>query len=461
MVDKLDNLPYNTDIINNLISNHMKDPCESVISALETHPSRLNKEAILEHQAEQDHQELFAGIRWCLSPYATFGVKKVPTHGGPDGQGLPWEAFEELLNLLSSRELTGHDARDAIELALSASKQSQWNNWYRRILIKDLRCGVSEKTVNKVLKGRFANIEPVPVFECMLAHDGANHEKKITGKKLIEPKLDGVRVITIVDPPNRTVTQYSRNGKVLENFTHITDSILANIDLIERPMVLDGEVVSSSFQALMKQVHRKDNVQAGDARLMLFDILPLSEFKAGKSIMGQRRRTNLLKGMRKIFDKIGNIDIIPQEEIDLDTYVGELQFKQFNKDAIDQGFEGIMIKDPDAKYECKRSTSWLKQKPFIEVSLEVVEVEEGTGRNVGRLGALVLEGVDDDKAIRVNCGSGFSDSDRDSFWTGRNTLPGQVVEVRADAITQNQDGSYSLRFPRFLRFRGFKAGEKI
>ena len=460
MLDKLQNISYNTDIINNLIANHMKDPCESVIWALETHPSRLNKEAILQHQAEQDNQELFAGLRWCLSPYTTFGVKKVPEHNHVDGKGLSWEDFESLLTALSSRALTGHDARDTIELTMLNCTKSQWNNWYRRILIKDLRCGVSEKTVNKVLK-KFTNIEPVPVFECMLAHDGANHEKKITGKKLIEPKLDGVRVITIVDPPNRTVTQYSRNGKVLENFTHITDSIMANIDLIQRPMVLDGEVVSSSFQALMKQVHRKDNVQAGDARLMLFDILPLSEFKVGKSVLGQRRRTNLLKSMSKIFEKIGNIDIIPQEEIDLDTYVGELQFKQFNKDAIEQGFEGIMIKDPDAKYECKRSTSWLKQKPFIEVSLEVVEIEESTGRNVGRLGALVLEGVDDDKAIRVNCGSGFSDSDRDSFWTGRNSLPGQVVEVRADAITQNQDGSYSLRFPRFLRFRGFKAGEKL
>jgi DNA ligase-1 len=295
----------------------------------------------------------------------------------------------------------------------------------------------------------------------MLAHDGANHEKKITGKKLLEPKLDGVRVLTIVDCESRTVTQYSRNGKVLENFTHITDSLLSNIDLIERSMVLDGEIVSSSFQELMKQVHRKDNVQAGDARLMLFDILPLSEFQAGRSVLGQRRRSNLLRSMKAVFDKVGHIDVIPQEEIDLDSYVGELQFKQYNQDAIERGFEGIMIKDPEAKYECKRSTSWLKQKPFIEVSLEVVEVEEGTGRNVGKLGALVLEGVDDNKAIRVNCGSGFSDSDRDSFWTGRDSLLGQVVEVRADAITQNQDGSYSLRFPRFLRFRGFMAGEKI
>jgi DNA ligase-1 len=100
-------------------------------------------------------------------------------------------------------------------------------------------------------------------------------------------------------------------------------------------------------------------------------------------------------------------------------------------------------------------------KPFIEVSLEVVDVEEGTGKNEGRLGALVLEGVDDGQAIRVNCGSGFSDSDRTEFWANRDSLNRQIVEVRADAVTQNQDGTYSLRFPRFLRFRGFAAGEKI
>ncbi len=435
--------------------------CDSIIRILEDHNSRLDKEAIIEAEAKADNQELFEGFRWCLSPYKTFGVKKVPTHGGPDGQGLPWEAFRELLTLLSTRQLTGDAARDAIELALSASTQSQWNDWYRRILIKDLRCGVSEKTVNKVLKGRFSKIEPVPVFECMLAHDGANHEKKIAGKKLLEPKLDGVRVLTVVDTDSKTVTQYSRNGKILENFTHITEGLLANIDDFERPYVLDGEIISTSFQALMKQVHRKDNVKADDAVLMLFDILPLSEFKAGRSILGQRRRSKYLQNFKATFDRVGHIGIIPQEEVDLDSYVGELQFKEFNKDAIANGYEGIMIKDTEAKYECKRSTSWLKQKPFIEVSLGVIEVEEGTGRNVGKLGALVCEGVDDNKAIRVNCGSGFSDSDRDTFWAERDSLPGQIVEVRADAITQNQDGSYSLRFPRFLRFRGFKAGEKI
>jgi DNA ligase-1 len=427
--------------------------CDRVIRSLEEHPSRLNKEAIIE--AERGNTELLEGFQLALSPFITFGVKKVPSHSGPDGQGLPWVAFKELCELLRTRQLTGDDARSAIELALSASTQAQWNDWYRRILIKDLRCGVSEKTINKVVKNA------VPLFECMLAHDGANHESKVSGKKLLEPKLDGVRVLTIVDCEARTVVQYSRNGKELVNFPHITEGLLAHIDDFDRSFVLDGEIISTSFQALMKQVHRKSDADASDAVLMLFDMLPLSEFKAGKSTLGQKRRTAFLKQFKATFDKVGNVGLVPQVEVDLDTAIGEMQFVAFNKEALKNNYEGIMIKDLDAKYVCKRHVAWLKQKPFIEVSLEVTNVEEGTGRNEGRLGALVCSGVDDGKTIVVNVGSGFSDSDRVEFWADRDSVIGQIVEVRADAITQNQDGTYSLRFPRFLRFRGFKAGEKI
>ena len=155
------------------------------------------------------------------------------------------------------------------------------------------------------------------------------------------------------------------------------------------------------------------------------------------------------------------IRCLDQAIVDLDTAEGQKLFRMYNKSAIENKYEGIMIKDPDASYECKRSTAWLKLKPFIEVSLEVVDLEEGTGRNAGRLGAIICEGEEDGRRIRVNVGSGFSDSDRDSFWKASDQLFGNVIEVRADAVTQNQDGTYSLRFPRFLRFRGFEPGEKI
>ena len=437
----------------------MRTQPETIIAKLEADNSRLAKEAILAEAMTEGLDEFFEGFRLCLDKLHTFGVKQVP-ESAVDGQGLSWDNFSELADALYRRTLTGHAARDAIKLAMDVATKAQWNGFYRRILIKDLRCGVSEKTVNTVAKKSKKPQYAVPVFECMLAHDGANHEAKITGKKLVEPKLDGVRVLTVVDYESRTVVMYTRNGKELVNFPHIVKAFEDNMDNWGRSYVFDGEVISNSFQDLMKQVHRKSDVQAQDARLMLFDIVPLAEFKAGASVMGQKRRSAFLrKNFSKLFADSGCIEIITQREFDLDVFTDEIEFKDYNKAAVAAGYEGIMIKDPNGKWEGKRSVAWLKQKPFIEVSLAVIETEEGTGRNVGKMGALVCEGIEDGKLIRVNVGSGFTDKDRDEFWECK--VNGQVIEVRADAITQNQDGTYSLRFPRFMRFRGFKAGEKI
>lgn len=432
-----------------------------IIAKLESDNSRLFKEGVIAEEMAKDNTEFFEGIKLCLSPFVTFGVKKVPTHGGPDGQGLPWKAFAKLADQLAKRELTGHDARDAIELCLKTAKQDEWNFWYRRILIKDLKCGVSEKTINNVAKKQKRKEFEVPLFTCQLAHGFEDNEKKASGKRLVEVKLDGVRVLTVVYPNGR-VDQYSRNGKELVNFELIKEQFAKTVTGITEAVVFDGEVMSSSFQDLMKQVHRKSNVKADDAVLHLFDFLPLSAFEKGKYTVKQIDRMSKLKAWKDLWDdETPNIQILDHEEVDLNTDAGRNQFKKINQRAIDGGYEGIMIKDPNAPYECKRSTSWLKLKPFIEVSLEVKEVEIGTGRNEGRLGAFVCEGIDDGKTICVNVGSGFSDADRDSYWDGREEIVGKIVEVRADAITQNQDGSYSLRFPRFLRFRGFADGEKI
>jgi DNA ligase-1 len=437
-----------------------------VIHALETHPSRLEKEAIVEAEALAGNDEFFEGVRLALDPMITFGVKKIPRHSGPDGQGLSWTAFRALADNLARRELTGDAAKTAIELCLTCAKQSEWNDWYMRILAKDLRCGISEVTVNKVINKlkSVKKLKPeylIPVFECQLAHDSANHESKVCGKKLIEVKLDGVRILTIVYPDGQ-VNQYSRNGKELVNFGHIKKQFEQVATGLLEPWVFDGEIMSSSFQDLMKQVHRKSAVAADDAVLNLFDCIPLVHFKAGKWNAKQSFRTeHITNFVEHHKDTLTHVRALSQELVDLDTDAGQKRFKEINAKAIEGGYEGIMIKDPNAGYECKRSVAWLKLKPFIEVSLTVVGTEEGTGKNLGRLGALIVEGVDDGKTIRTNVGSGLTDDQRTGFWQFKEDCVGMVAEVRADAVTQNQDGSYSLRFPRFLRFRGFEPGEKL
>jgi DNA ligase-1 len=194
----------------------------------------------------------------------------------------------------------------------------------------------------------------------------------------------------------------------------------------------------------MREIHRKGGAKTKDAKLNLFDCLPLSEFKNGGSNSvndGILKRKEMLESFK--FHLKSNIHLVEYVKMDLSDEDGQKQFADYNKMCIDRGFEGIMVKPITGVYECKRSTLWLKVKPFIEVSLTVKDTEEGTGRNVGKLG--------------------LTDSDRETYWKAKEKLIGQVVEVRADAITQNQNAKdeWSLRFPRFLRFRGFEVGEKL
>ena len=419
-----------------------------VIQKLESDNSSLFKQSVIKDNL--DNKEFIEGAKLCLDPLVTFGVKEVPVKKDPTGEGLSFEQFLKLANQLQQRELTGHAARDAILVAMAKSTQEQWNDWYRRILIKDLRCGTGAKLINKVQK------DTIPLFGCMLAHDGAKHPKKIAGECYVEYKYDGVRVIAIVQ--NGSATLHSRNGKLLENFPHIEESL-------SKPefngLVFDGEVMSDDFQTLMKQVHRKEGAQTQDAYLALFDMITLEEFNAGGTDLDAKERRTRLTTIRPLFDD--NIKLVDVTLVNFDTAEGQEQFNKLNKTALDEGYEGLMIKPIAEGYKCKRSHAWLKIKPFIEVTLKVVDLEEGTGKNEGLLGALVVEGEDDGKFFSLNVGSGLTDENREQIWENKDKVLGQLVEIRADAATQSQDAedTWSLRFPRFKTFRGFELGEKL
>ena len=433
----------------------------NTIQQLEADNSSLAKQAILkvalEYKAEQtdtvadySDNDFILGCQWALDPMVTFGVKQVPIREGADGEGLPMKEFEELASQLQHRTLTGHAARDAIIQDMEMATNEQWNDWYRRILIKDLRCGTGAKLINKVVK------DTIPLFGCMLAHDGAKHPKKIAGTCYVEYKYDGVRVIAIVQ--NGSATLHSRNGKLLENFPHIEEAL-------SKPefegLVFDGEVMSEDFQTLMRQVHRKEGAQTEDSYLAVFDMLTIDEFNAGGTNINAIDRRDRIENLQGLFNH--RIQLVEATLINLDLDEGQVKFQEMNKLALDEGYEGLMIKPAHEGYKCKRSHAWLKIKPFIEVTLEVTGFEEGTGKNAGMLGALIVEGTDDGKFFQLNVGSGLTDDMRKDVWAVKDAVVGQLVEIRADAATQSQDAedTWSLRFPRFKTFRGFEIGEKI
>jgi len=445
----------------------------SWINKLNESDSRLHKEDIILQAREaatlgSTNAQIFLGfLKACYNPYVTFGVKQIPDTVGITGAENPWTDFNELMLQLSQRRLTGHAARDAILEMAERFDSTEWNTFLAPVLRRDMRAGISDKTINKICKGTDYEI---PIFGCQLATNSEGRPE-MKGTKRLEPKLDGVRVLMTVIPSDSgvTVISYSRNGKLFENFTHIEEQISLNWTTMVRAcagvdqgrslvdgFVLDGEVIGNTFQELMRQARRKSDVQADDSVFNIFDIIPLQDFRRGHWNAQLKKRIALLDNMRPVIHNLPNVELLPHIMVDLDTAAGKDQLERYAKDNVNAGFEGIMIKNMDAPYLCKRSTDWMKWKPTITVDLEVIGVEEGTGRNVGRLGALVCAGIDDGKEISVNVGSGFSDADRDDYWINRNMVIGRTAEVLCDVITQNQDGTYSLRFPRFVRFRDDK-----
>lgn len=430
---------------------------------------RLHKEDVLKQALEAailgsiNARYFLFGLQACYNPYTTYGVKQIPDSVGITDAENPWQDFAELLETLSKRKLTGHAARDAIQEMSERFDSEEWNLFLAPILRRDMRCGVSTTTINKIVKKTDYEI---PVFSCQLATNSEGRPE-MKGIKRLEPKLDGVRVLMAVGFPDYggiNVVCYSRNGKIFENFHHIEEQIENYADHLLKAtgvksggFVLDGEVVSNSFQELMRQARRKEDVQNEDSVFHIFDVIPIEDFLRGHWNAQLSKRLAILEKMQPTIDKMPNVELLPHIQVDLDTEEGQTALHKYAQDMVDAGYEGIMIKDLDAPYECARSKSWLKWKPTITVDLEVIGIEEGTGRNKGRLGALVCAGNDHGKDITVNAGSGFSDKDRKQLWEDRNVIFGRTVEIMADAVTQNQDGTYSLRFPRFVRFRDDKA----
>jgi DNA ligase-1 len=443
------------------------------IKKLNESDSRLHKEDVLKQAlvatkiGSKPEDFFLTMLRNCYNPFYTYGVKQIPDTVGISGAENPWDEFSDLLVNLKDRSLTGNAARDAIQSIAERFDSEEWNTFLAPVLRRDMRAGISDKTINKIVKKTKYEI---PVFGCQLASP-CEGRPEMKGIKRLEPKLDGVRMLLMViydDEGDLITTCYSRNGKIFENFGNIEEQIHTGWRNIVRAIgskyggafvngfVLDGEVVGNSFQELMRQARRKENVQADDSVFHVFDIIPLYEFREGHWNSQLRKRIDILENLRNVIDGMPNVELLPHIDVDLDTAAGKDQFERYCTDMVEAGFEGVMIKNLEAPYECTRSTSWMKYKPIIDVDLEVVDVEEGTGRNKGRLGAFVCSGMDDGKQISVNVGSGFSDSERDSYWNDRNMVVGKTVEILCDVITKNQDGTYSLRFPRFVRFRDDK-----
>jgi len=411
----------------------MQKACE-VLEALEKISSRLEKEKILE--SNKDNEELKLLLDIALNPYKTYGVTMFEDDTYNTPNILSVDAVRHAQEALSIRHVTGNQAKEYLQSTILVSNPLV-RKWLTRAFKKDLRAGISTKTVNKVLK------KLIPEFNiglCSKLPDIATLDN-LKEDWVIEPKLDGLRCIAIYD--NGSVYFCSRNNKPLYNLKLIEEELLSlmhTTPFVRSKVVFDGEIYAGNWNDTISTVHAKKVVDAQSLKYYVFDIIAFESWYRKTSAPLYFRRATL----EAILGSGDRIKVVPQYSIEsIDTA------RQQHVKNMKDGFEGSVLKRLSSTYSYGRSKDWLKWKEEITVDVFIKGYERGKGRNKDRLGAFICDL--DGKELRV--GGGYSDEQRDDFWNRRDELVGTVLEIKGQEITK--DGV--VRFPVFVRERKYKS----
>jgi DNA ligase 1 len=378
-----------------------------------------------------DNKLLQKVLKYSLDQFIVFNVTKVQKQTmrvAVSTEQEVWDRFFEVADECTNRTLSGNAAIRSFQEVFAGTLEDD-EYWMRRVLQKKSATGLARTTTNKVFPGL------IPVFKVQLA-DKWNEKtaKKMPASVLIEPKLDGIRLLAFVD--GGTCKMFARSGKPIINFD---DTI--GVQLAKLPDgVYDGEIMDDDFAALMRQVRRKTDANVSSSYLAVFDYVTLSDWAAQKGTVSMRDRRTFLETVFAHYNLEG-VYLVEQKEIP--CTMTAIAAEQATWEA--EGYEGAMVKSPDAVYKFGRSKYMLKVKTFIDIDLPVIGFKEGIGKHVGKLGSILV----DCNGVEVNVGSGFDDEQRTEIWANRDSYLGMTAEIKYQERTP--DGS--LRFPTFQWWR--------
>jgi hypothetical protein len=414
-----------------------------IIQELTDNSSRLAKEDILrKNMKNKVLQRVFDAA---LNPMKNYYIRKIPDYSESE-QKVHFDYIFDVLEMLSNRDVTGNAAIDLVSRTLGQLPEDE-AKIFAMILSKDLRCGVSGKTVNKIWKNL---IPEYPVMLCDQYSDKSN--KYIKFPAIAQLKLDGMRFNAICN--NNKVDFRTRNGKEIDLLGYLEKEFIKLAD--GKNVVFDGELICCDEKGKFLNRQTSNGIlsktlkgtittkEASTVTATLWDIIPIQDFRNGKSNVSYKKRFDYL--LEKVMDN---------KKIRLVEYYSINSFDEanglFNR-MLERGEEGLIIKNLESPWENKRVKHQIKMKGELECDLRIVGWQEGTGKNIGKLGALIL--ASSDNVINVSVGSGFTDCDRESI---KEDVIGGICAIKYNArIKDVKTGNESLFLPIFIELRADK-----
>lgn len=409
------------------------------INKLKDTRGMLKKQEIIANN--KDNEMFIKLLFYTLNPLFTYNIskeiaKKLVVSPVVERKVDAFDDIFELCDHLSKLKSVNSALIELIHSFLFKKCTEDERVFYIKILSKSLKLGITAKTVNKVIP------DLIPEWEVQQAYPIEKYPIKDGAWFTLTQKLNGVRA-----------TYYNgeliaRSGMPFEGLDHII-RVLKSLD---GDMVYDGELTlknkgelsdNEAFRVATGIINSDGD--KSDICFTMFDVIPTDEFCSNKGTLNYSlRRAHLMKISR--LHRLGDdVKVLPV------LYSGSNveKINYYLNKMVEEDKEGLMV-NLDVPYKCCRHNGILKVKRFYTMDLPIIGYEEGGGRLLGTLGALVL----DYKGNEVKVGSGFSDEQRQLYWKQKDDLIGILCEVKYKEIsTDKRTNAESLQFPVFVALR--------
>jgi len=267
---------------------------------------------------------------------------------------------------------------------------------------------VENKDVAATTKNTLDAIEP------MLAHPIEKKEKYVTYPALGQPKLDGLRCIAIMK--NGKVRLFSRTQKEYKTLPHI----IAEIETLfgeHKNLILDGELYNHSLKKDFNKITsliKRDEVHPShkDIQYHIYDVVAKGSYPV---------RTNPLQVLSGDFCK----------KVETVLIESRVELEKYQALCVEKGYEGCMYRRMDAEYEHKRSSGLLKVKSFVDAEFKIVDMEEGCGKLMGKVGAFYCE-IDGQKfKAKPAC----TEEQSQDYWIRKTDCIGKMATIKYQNLT--------------------------